>query len=225
MTDLEALRRAICEKPDDDPLRLVYSDCLEEAGHDSAAIIIRYRVQHDQNLKTTLFLAPGSKLWRSADIANKSDDDGRFYMPGSWMDWIVRSLPIPDYGMSVTCRRGLVATVDCPLETWFELGDKIVETHPVEQVRITDKEPRRTLDQTSVLWHPVGCHYHGEDSSSLPDWFCDEVGWRTVFPFEQMMLKRFTSSVEAKAVLGHNALMLARRMAKLPLWGLDGGGT
>ena len=45
MTDREALFRAILDNPDDDTLRLIYADALEEEGNDRRAEFIRSQVQ------------------------------------------------------------------------------------------------------------------------------------------------------------------------------------
>jgi uncharacterized protein (TIGR02996 family) len=45
MTDREALYRAVLENPDDDTLRLVYADALEEEGNAARAAFIRAQVQ------------------------------------------------------------------------------------------------------------------------------------------------------------------------------------
>ena len=45
MTDREALFRAILADPDDDTLRLIYADALEEEGDVRRAAFVRTRVQ------------------------------------------------------------------------------------------------------------------------------------------------------------------------------------
>jgi uncharacterized protein (TIGR02996 family) len=45
VTDREALFWAILEDPDDDTLRLIYADALEESGEDRRAAFIRTQVE------------------------------------------------------------------------------------------------------------------------------------------------------------------------------------
>src|SRR5439155_17246775 len=45
MTDLEALRRAILDHPDDDTARLVYADALEDVGESARAAFVRSQVE------------------------------------------------------------------------------------------------------------------------------------------------------------------------------------
>jgi uncharacterized protein (TIGR02996 family) len=51
MTDRDALLRAICENPDEDALRLVFADWLQENGNPEYAEFVRLQVRHAELLR------------------------------------------------------------------------------------------------------------------------------------------------------------------------------
>jgi uncharacterized protein (TIGR02996 family) len=62
-------------------------------------------------------------------------------------------------------RRGFVAEVHCPLAAWLEHGKRIVQSQPIEAVRLTDREPLHDREFGN-LYRWFG---HGDSSPGDPD--------------------------------------------------------
>ncbi|MFO0821839.1 MAG: TIGR02996 domain-containing protein [Gemmataceae bacterium] len=127
MTDREALYRAILADPDDDTLRLVYADALEESGDPRRAAFIRTQIQ----LRDTPEYDPAWIRIRFHD---------REKMPGAW----IRDLPeLPGelQWAREPFRRGFPANVRASLGSQFlEHADELFEQFPIEAVELGEAQ-------------------------------------------------------------------------------------
>ncbi|HJZ58464.1 MAG TPA: TIGR02996 domain-containing protein [Gemmataceae bacterium] len=144
-----AFLRAIVADPDDDTLRLVAADWLEENGQPERADFIRVQVELARLAASGLGETPQAEALRRRE---------RVYLgPKSHyaLTWaaeecpeLVRILPrekgsnplaTPIEGADrVTYRRGFVEAVRCSGEEWLQHGAAIRERHPVREVTLTD---------------------------------------------------------------------------------------
>jgi len=139
MTDGPALLAAILANPDEDTPRLMYADWLDENGQPERAEFIRVQIE-----KYSLQSEQGSpewcrsfqreeELWQA--LGKSFDLPPRFHSRLPWEKC--------EDGESGICviSRGFPATVACSLLDWLAQGPEIVTRHPVETVRLTDREP------------------------------------------------------------------------------------
>ncbi|VTU01084.1 leucine-rich repeat-containing protein typical subtype : Leucine-rich repeat-containing protein typical subtype OS=Herpetosiphon aurantiacus (strain ATCC 23779 / DSM 785) GN=Haur_4051 PE=4 SV=1: LRR_7: LRR_6: LRR_6: LRR_6 [Gemmataceae bacterium] len=127
MTDPDALYRAILAAPDDDTLRLVYADAVEEAGDPRRAAFIRTQVQ--------LAHVPD---WDPAWVRVRHHE--RDLMPGAW----ARDLPALPDGLDWArdpFRRGLPAHVEVEdAGTFLTHADDLFEQYPVEALVLRNSQ-------------------------------------------------------------------------------------
>jgi uncharacterized protein (TIGR02996 family) len=154
-----AFLQAIIENPADDLPRLVLCDWLDELGETDRSEFIRvqlelakypddYKVEvppiqqgRNENTPEELrFVHLLRRQWELWDAGLWSVyRDGlpcgvHVMLPG----WIGGSL------IEAHPRRGFVSSVRCDLASWLTIGPSVVTAHPVEDVRITDREPWST---------------------------------------------------------------------------------
>ncbi|MBA4063485.1 MAG: hypothetical protein C0501_07185 [Isosphaera sp.] len=126
MTDLEALYQAILADPDDDTLRLVYADALEEAGDARRAGFVRAHVQ--------LARVPE---YDPAWVRARYHDRARMSFAARWM---LELPPLPD-GLDwarEAFRRGLPAAVQADTAAAFVAhADELFAKYPVEAVELS----------------------------------------------------------------------------------------
>ena len=119
MTDLEALYQAILESPDDNTLRLIYADALEEEGNPRRAAFIRTQIQ----LADVPEYDPAWVRIRFHD---------RDKMPGAWF----RELPELPEGLdwaSEPFRRGFVANIETDdARAYLAHADDLFTRFPIE---------------------------------------------------------------------------------------------
>lgn len=128
MTDREALFRAILASPDDDTLRLIYADALEEEGDVRRAAFIRSQVQ--------LAHVPE---YDPARIHNRYHERDPRDAP-----WTTERPPLPD-GLDWSpepFRRGFLAAVQADDAAAFVAGaDELFARFPVESVELKVVRP------------------------------------------------------------------------------------
>jgi uncharacterized protein (TIGR02996 family) len=108
MNDRAAFLRAIRDRPDDDTIRLVFADWLEENGGAKAAERIRRQIANGKTFKINgLGGFPFDPTGPGGD------------------------------GFLVTWRRGFVDEIRCRSEWWILHGDAVTARHPVTRVRLT----------------------------------------------------------------------------------------
>lgn len=157
-----ALLAAVLDSPAEDAPRLVYADWLEEYGGEEdrrRAEFIRCQVLqaqlvcHHPEAEAGDRLArsycddtfcPHCSLYRRAyDIEHDVDLTGTidlnhersraFHgMPYAWRD---------DYSSDWDTWRGFISTVRLPLQAWRDHGRALAQSHPLERVELSDREP------------------------------------------------------------------------------------
>ncbi len=139
MTDREALYRAILENPDDDTLRLIYADALEEEGDSRRAAFIRTQVQ-----------LSGVPEYDPAWVRIRFHD--RDKMPGTW----VRELPGLPEGVQWApdpFRRGFPANVRANFASVFVAqAEELFERFPVEAVELGEGQLSASQGFASRPW-------------------------------------------------------------------------
>ena len=138
-SDHDALFRAILASPDDDPLRLVYADWLEEFGDPQHAHFIRVQVANAQ-------LPPWDPAWIRAECIDRTTGyPNDFSVPG------VR-LPRGLRWQGGMYRRGFPSAVWCrgylPL---LRHGDELGTLAPVDEVEIRTENTWDTLFLTPIV--------------------------------------------------------------------------
>lgn len=126
MTDRDALYRAILDAPDDDTLRLVYADALEEGGDPRRAAFVRARVE----LARVPKYDPLAVQAKYADQKRRRDE-GR---------WVAELPPLPD-GLSWPpdpFRRGLPGAIRARDGAAFvDHAEYVFAHYPIEALELT----------------------------------------------------------------------------------------
>ncbi|MCE9566987.1 MAG: TIGR02996 domain-containing protein [Planctomycetes bacterium] len=140
MTDLEALYQAILESPDDNTLRLIYADALEEEGDPRRAAFIRTQVQ-------LCHVPEYDPAWVRIRFHDRDK------MPGAWL----RELPsLPDgldWLRSHPFRRGLPANVETEFTATFVAhADELFERFPIEAVELANAELSAVREFAAAPW-------------------------------------------------------------------------
>lgn len=95
MTTADALLRSVCERPDDMSLRLIYADCLEEAGEKEIhADVVRYWSSGEVVLLSSQRIDLSCSGWISGIRA--TTDDWFAYGPSIVVRQPVRKVEISD---------------------------------------------------------------------------------------------------------------------------------
>lgn len=116
-TDGDAMLAQILAHPEDDTLRLVYADWLQEHDQPERAEFIRWQVGRD------------ATTWAT-------DSDPVRTMGRPWMRAELDAIPLsPPW--EVAYRRGFIAQLACTADGWLARGDQIRERHPVTRVVLT----------------------------------------------------------------------------------------
>lgn len=128
-----ALNRAVVEQPDDDTVRLVFADWLEEHGEGERAELIRLQVWHGQNWPTHE-LRKGCRckscrtFRRCTEIlclANRVKWAGPAWAPCCKIRWY----------------RGFIETIELPVDQLEPHAAAIFAEHPVTAVKLVDAVP------------------------------------------------------------------------------------
>lgn len=146
MTERESFMKAIIDDPDNDQIRLVFADWLEEyGGEPERAEFIRLQIElAERNVK------PYNLCWESAiacrivakdssNLVHRCSNILVEFGQKWWQEgnYLINQLPI----WKASWRRGFVSRIDCNMSQWREHGPAIVRNHPVQVVRIDDKFP------------------------------------------------------------------------------------
>lgn len=242
MSDLDSLLRAVRERPGDDALRLIVADCFEENGDQARAEFVRVQLriaalQRDCSCASCVKRRGGGQCTNGPCAVDQERDElpgggsRRAYLRmragelwwggpperGSWQA-NVSALP-PGIGVSPGgVRRGFVASVRTTLALWLGHGQRAVESHPVEELVIVDREPITGEGASRwLLWsdnpYHDGWRLH-RNRESLP-----VAVWKKLPRANtNATVAEYDAPALAKSALGHAALMLMRERAKLPLW-------
>lgn len=160
-----ALYQDVLAHPDDDGLRLIYADWLEDNGQGVRAEFIRVQIElykfeeatHDRVVSHLSLRGAGTphpnckcspcNLRRREKVLWKAKDKhGSFLIApeeviGSGIgDYLFSETPFR-LDRQMIWRRGFPQTVYCPLQAWMDYGPKIVTIHPIERVEPSDRRP------------------------------------------------------------------------------------
>jgi uncharacterized protein (TIGR02996 family) len=120
MTDREALLRAVAGDPDDDELRLVCADWLEENGEPERAEFIRVQLE-----AARLRPPPARRLELNTRAANLWDEHAG--------DWLLE-VPAPVRKGCAMFRRGFAHRFDCTARQFLKASADIVARVPLQEL-------------------------------------------------------------------------------------------
>ena len=145
-TDEErAFLRRICETPEEDAVRLVYADWLDENGQPERAEFIRVQCEIE---RSPSFAAPGV-----CPLRRREGELWNFGSPDHWavgadafpFEHVIRCIDAETiskvnsagYDPIVIYRRGFPDQLTCTAEDWLTHADAIAAAHPVTKVTLT----------------------------------------------------------------------------------------
>ena len=204
----QGLLADIIEHPEDDDLRLIYADWLEDHGGEEGearAEFIRSQVELATNPEC-------NTVGRHCDSCEKLKRIERYWCETNRLSLQEKLLHFdvglwrqkPEDGVYYPVaffRRGFISEVHAPLAVLLQHLPALVRQHPIERVRATDKQPWGvrtgsilTKNEPCLAWHrrsrfaaEVGCE---EQSDELPDdlYEClpftkeNDEGWGKYYP-------------------------------------------
>ncbi len=148
-TDTDLLLQQIIANPDDDTLRLVYADALDEVGGELNAL--------QAELIRTMMEIPDFKLdWSMNAIVYDNSVDARIRRVANivrrsfslsmgtryWMGW-----------SNCRWRRGFIYAYRGSFDGWNEAGDDICKRHPIELVEFNPRDGTFWGDLVSLSTH------------------------------------------------------------------------
>ncbi|VTR99880.1 leucine-rich repeat-containing protein typical subtype : Uncharacterized protein OS=Nitrospina gracilis (strain 3/211) GN=NITGR_1010043 PE=4 SV=1: LRR_7: LRR_6: LRR_6 [Gemmata massiliana] len=140
MNDRDALYRAVLDNPDDDTLRLVYADALEESGDPRRATFIRTHVE--------LSRIPE---YDPASIARRHNQKKKT----TGERWVPDLPSLPD-GLSWgrdPFRRGMLGTIQATNGAAFVANaDELFELYPIESLELSDTRLVDTAELAACHW-------------------------------------------------------------------------
>jgi uncharacterized protein (TIGR02996 family) len=147
----------ICETPEDDHLRLIFADWLDENGQPERAAFIR------QGFRIAEMACPPSFAHRMQTCPKCNAVDSHWRnVPEGWIPepfrgaghWMPGSLQFtfnngtPNYTMVIRLRKGFLHSIELPSDAFLQHAATLFRNHPIEDVRLTDCRPR------SPDWQP-----------------------------------------------------------------------
>ncbi len=130
MTDGSDLLAAILANPDDDNVRLVYADWLQENGDEARAEYIRLRIlrdgDRDADIRAVDLWYANVRQWEPLRGANGE-------ALGSWY-------------------RGFIRDIEDTAGWWLAHADEILSRHPVRRVRFTTEPDAITTFELHRQW-------------------------------------------------------------------------
>jgi uncharacterized protein (TIGR02996 family) len=157
---LRGLLAAVLADPDDDAVRLVYADALEEAGQPERAEFIRVQVElevgnfrcnctceyeHGLGCPAGRGNTLRRRQWELLDTAMEPQSAAFAWSQPLHSTGIALGRPWPD---AFAFRRGFVEAVTLSAESWMAHGDAILAAHPVTQVTLT------TVPELDMVGYP-----------------------------------------------------------------------
>ncbi len=155
MTTTESVERGLLDdiiaNPEDDMLRLIYADWLEDEGHRKRAMFIRATMNGAEFVPTI------HSLRRSMTDECRQRILDHLCLIGSpikrW-DWQQLEAGVGPF-RKVVFRRGFISLVRCTQAAWLEHGAAICGMHPVERVEIYDCTPFLGAIGTYWFWQRI----------------------------------------------------------------------
>lgn len=111
--------RAICECPQDDHLRLIYADWLEENGERERAVYIREGVLKEPH--THFNYHPNCPQWHPPHLIH----DLRLLKRHYWK--------------RMTFNRGMCLSIDLPTQAFMDHYETLFREQPIEEIQLTDR--------------------------------------------------------------------------------------
>lgn len=139
MTTREALLRSVLENPADDTARLVYADLLQEESEHERAEFIRAQVELS-TFDDAYYLSYDNRSMCENSAVPLIKRTAELLHP-AWSKDICEMLLPPVMANDWIFRRGFISEITLPTATFFEHAAAIFAAHPVERVRLTDREP------------------------------------------------------------------------------------
>lgn len=188
----------IIAHPDDDTLRLIYSDWLQDHGEGERAEFIRAQVEYAA-LDTAGHTSDPWENHPRKDCPRRHEAYGcgpcsrmvtvsyrmrRLFarLADGWFSDVISMFGDPllsctrldpadeaNNSALVAVRRGFIAEVRCPLAAWLQHGPEIAAQHPITCVRLTDREPD-TTEGVVRWWASYDPH---QTPDCLPAWWFD----------------------------------------------------
>lgn len=239
MSERESFIRAIVENPEDNTVRLVFADWLQENGESERAEFIRdgVAVCYPECLAPDHDMGGSWQGWDGiVDIIAQYPPQERDHCPlcraidnqrnsrcrrriaeeigaivDMPVDWSGRKDPGSNY-CGVRCRAGFAHTISLPCAEFLKHAEAIFRAHPVTSVRLTDLQTqrRRYWDGSSIMEPPFDENIPGE----LFQLMCE------MFPEKRDSVGdsvvEFKDDVEAHDALSDVAVAYGRKLAGLP---------
>ncbi|MDY3560908.1 TIGR02996 domain-containing protein [Gemmata sp. JC673] len=125
MSDESAFLRLICEQPDDDTVRLVYADWLEEHGQTARAAYIRGEVE----LANTPPGTDADERRRAVLFARRAE-----LLKAHGAQWLESFIP---FARKESFARGFVQTVEVPANLFLQHAERWFALTPLTRVKFT----------------------------------------------------------------------------------------
>lgn len=221
------LLAAILDNPDDDQVRQIYSDFLEEQGNDvdlMHAQLIRTQILIDQFVeREDAILAGGLKI---------APDDRRMLLNLHLLEhrilatqgalWIAENAgrPLPFRNREkpwadkpwpyFTFRRGFVEEARYDLEEWYDVGPTMVRNHPIKTMQATDKRADNA-GRPPIVWFCQVFKLQVDQDDLPPEVWDFLLGGVPYFPTNGYAYREYDRAAEAEDDLSQALLQWARK--------------
>jgi len=164
-TDREGLLAAIIANTNDDGLRLIYADWLDENDDPEQAELIRIQIDYESNkgqYQCHQFMYSCGENCSSIDQLLQSGCD----QCKKYASYEIRRKELTDYicwkrgtdNLDFTYERGLPNEVRCTLADWMANGPEIVRQEPVTKVVLTDFDAQIWGPEEYTIWDASTLH-------------------------------------------------------------------
>jgi len=180
----------IIEHPDDDSIRLIYADYLEDHGDPERAAMVRMGRHTEIHVDSFGRLLSGVMNFKQSMVIREMIAELTANMTG---------LP-----SRIVVRRGFIAEVHAPLAVLEKHLPALVRQHPIGRVRVTDKEPALQTDGAGYVY----TWWKGSGAIGLPNalWDILTEPAHALFPHA----KDYPAADAAHAALSEVMLRLAK---------------
>ncbi len=229
MTEHDTFIRQICERPDDDTVRLVYADYLDEHDEPERAEFIRGQIEMardwPKHVLTKGCRCKSCKRFRRLDTLARpriKEWAGPVFAPCVQIRWY----------------RGFIETIEIPEDSLILKGiaESIFAAHPITMVSFTNRQPFPSFSglpfsvPTRYGWWNDR-EYRLRDTRSLAvgtDCIVQPI-WKLIpaaptgdgFRGEENRWKWLPAEPEAYSALSAAGVAFGRLAANLPLWTID----
>jgi uncharacterized protein (TIGR02996 family) len=165
---LRRLLAAVLADPADDTARLIYADCLEEAGDWQRAEFIRVqcRLWRAEIIYGSIGSLPPVHFMTAGERDSLKIRERQLLAVAEEKHWA----PYPVFLFAPKWQRGFVSEVRCTLSDFERHAAALFAAQPIERVVLTDKRPLREAQ------HHAGRSEHGgwvwacEETEDAPPW-------------------------------------------------------